>query len=175
MESDNGLYADALCTVPLKGKTDLEIDTSRIDNYNQRPVDGIYFNTGISYTDSKGENNYYILLCQEVAYISRWGVEPFIMSLALSEKEYFDDKGKDGLRSRIPLQVLGLGSEIDSSYLKIYLLNVDKNYYNYHKSLANYKSGEDPFTETSPVYSNISGGLGIFAAYTIDSMIFRLK
>jgi hypothetical protein len=175
VKSDYGLYVEARCTVPLKGETELEIDTSRIENYNQRPVDGIYLNTGISFTDPTGENNYYILLCLEVAYISKWGAAAFNIPIAISDKEYFDDKGKDGLRLRIPLQVIGVGREVDSSYLKIYLLNIDKNYYNYHKSLANYKSGDDPFTETSPVYSNISGGLGIFAAYTIDSMIFRMK
>ena len=37
IKSDNGIYAEAICTVPLKGKIDLEIDTTRLDNYNQRP------------------------------------------------------------------------------------------------------------------------------------------
>jgi hypothetical protein len=41
--------------------------------------------------------------------------------------------------------------------------------------MSNYISGSNPFSEPTPVFNNIAGGLGIFAAYTIDSIIFRLK
>ena len=44
------------------------------------------------------------------------------------------------------------------------LLNVDENYYRYHKSVATY-SGDNPFAEPAPIYTNIKGGLGVFAAY----------
>ena len=41
--------------------------------------------------------------------------------------------------------------------------------------LKKYSSGEDPFTEPAPLYSNITGGLGVFAAYTFDSLVVRLR
>jgi hypothetical protein len=66
-------------------------------------------------------------------------------------------------------------SYYDSAFIKIYLLNTEKSYYLYQKSLEDYKSGEDPFTEVTPVYSNIDGGLGIFTSFTIDSLIYRLR
>jgi hypothetical protein len=63
----------------------------------------------------------------------------------------------------------------DSAFLRIYLLSTDKPYYDFHKSLENYSLGDTPFAEPSFVYSNVKGGLGIFASYTLDSLIFRLK
>jgi hypothetical protein len=63
----------------------------------------------------------------------------------------------------------------DSAFLRIYLLNTDKPYYDFHKSLENYSLGDYPFTEPSFLYSNVKGGLGIFASYTLDSLIFRVK
>jgi hypothetical protein len=95
--------------------------------------------------------------------------------MPLDQKAYFNDKGMDGLRAKVSIEGIGLSDMTDSCFLKIYLLNTDKAYYDYQKSLEKYNSGEDPFTEPSPVYSNISGGLGIFAAYTVDSLIYRLK
>jgi hypothetical protein len=79
------------------------------------------------------------------------------------------------MRSKFELNVVGVNQKADSAFLKVYLLNTDKSYYDYHRSLGNYDSGDDPFTEPSPVFSNVNGGLGIFAAYTVDSLIFRLK
>jgi hypothetical protein len=65
--------------------------------------------------------------------------------------------------------------EPDSAFLRIYLLSTDKPYYDLHKSLENPSLGDAPFTEPSFLYSNVKGGLGIFASYTLDSLIFRVK
>ncbi len=48
--------------------------------------------------------------------------------------------------------------------LSIYLLTTDRHYYEYHRSLSRYQftTGlEDPVK----IYSNVKGGLGIFASY----------
>jgi hypothetical protein len=63
----------------------------------------------------------------------------------------------------------------DSLFLNIYVLNTEKSYFLFHKSLKNYKNGENPFSEATPVYSNINGGFGVFTSYTIDSLVVRLK
>jgi hypothetical protein len=175
VNTTKGLAAEASCTVPLKSNLSLEIDTSSTVNYAPDYGNFKYINTDIYFTDALGIDNYYMFYCEQVAYISKWSETPSVFEISGPEKAYFTDKGKDGMRSKITLQPVGVGSEIDSSFLKVYLLNTDKAYYDYKKSLDNYNSGDDPFTEASPVYSNIKGGLGIFAAYTIDSLIFRLK
>jgi hypothetical protein len=175
VHSDNGFYAEASCTVPFKRNFALEIDTFRIMNYNPYNVEDSYFNSDIYFTDILGEENYYMFFCEQINYDSQHYGSPFVFNIIGPENPYFNDKGIDGIRSRIALQVIGVPGTVDSSFLKVYLLNTDKAYYDYQKSLGNYNSGEDPFTEPSPVYSNITGGLGIFAAYTVDSLIFRLK
>lgn len=63
----------------------------------------------------------------------------------------------------------------DSSIVKIYLFNVEKSYYQYHKSLDDYNDSGNPFSEATPVYSNINGGLGVFTSYTIDSLVVKFK
>jgi hypothetical protein len=63
----------------------------------------------------------------------------------------------------------------DSAFLRIYLLSTDKPYYDFHRSAENISLGDGPFTEPTLLYSNVSGGLGIFASYTLDSLIYRIK
>lgn len=48
--------------------------------------------------------------------------------------------------------------------LVFYLLHVNKDYYDFHKSLENMDYGS-PFSEPTLVYTNASGGLGCFGAY----------
>lgn len=46
------------------------------------------------------------------------------------------------------------------------VLNIDVNYYKYQRSLeASANSDSNPFAEPAPLYSNVKGGLGCFAAY----------
>jgi hypothetical protein len=175
VKSDVKLLAEASCTVPFKNNLELEIDTS-MTIYNNPGYGNIMFiNTDIYFTDPEGIVNYYMFYCEVVSYSSKWKPNPIVREDSGPEKPYFTDQGNDGLRSKIKLQLISLSSEVDSSFLKVYLLNTDLNYYNYEKSLANYNSGEDPFTEPSPVFSNVTNGVGIFAACNIDSLIFRLK
>ncbi len=49
----------------------------------------------------------------------------------------------------------------------VFLLNCNKEYYLFYNSLNNYKN-ENPFAEPSFIYTNIKGGLGVFAAYTLS-------
>jgi hypothetical protein len=90
------------------------------------------------------------------------------------EQLYSDGSaGQDG-RIKIPLNIGMYPGYYDSAFLKVYLLNTCKPYYQYHKSLENYNDGENPFAEPTPIYSNIEGGLGVFAAYLVDSAVIRL-
>jgi hypothetical protein len=62
----------------------------------------------------------------------------------------------------------------NSSLLYISLLLTDENYYNYHRSIYSYE-GDNPFSEPSPVFTNINGGLGIFAAVNGKITEFNLR
>jgi hypothetical protein len=47
----------------------------------------------------------------------------------------------------------------------IYLLNINLDYFNFYNSLSKVRD-ITPFTEPTIVYTNVKGGLGVFAAYT---------
>lgn len=70
--------------------------------------------------------------------------------------------GKPLLPSR-PAQRLGI-------FLQI--MNVDVPYYEFHRSLEDY-NGDNPFTEPSLIYTNVKGGLGVFAGYNKSIRIIK--
>jgi hypothetical protein len=170
--NSSGLAAEASCTVPFKRTFDLKADTIKTSS---ETLSNKYYKVSIGFNDFKGEDNYYRLACYQASYYSKPKYVTSISKLTQSDEEFFDDKGRDGIRLSSELGMTGISPGMDSSFLKIYLLNLDKPYYNFYKSIKNYVSGEDPFTEPSPVYTNVKGGLGVFASYTIDSLIFRMK
>jgi Domain of unknown function (DUF4249) len=172
--SDNGLYAEATCTVPISRDFHLEADT--LHENEEIPDLGRYSMIRINayLTDYPGEANYFRFASKYKIYDSKYPDWP-IMEPSGEEPEFISDKGRDGERIFFNTTRVSDPSENDSAFLVIYLLNTDKEYYTYHKSLENYSGGEDPFREVSPLYSNIEGGLGIFASYVVDSLVLRLK
>jgi len=170
--SSKWLETEAECTVPYTRNLQAVIDTFTIIKPGWYPS----FNTKISITDYPGEDNYYRLYCEQIVYNTYQGRSYHsYYKFKGFKNEFFTDKGVDG--KTIEISSIGISSvrSLDSSFLKVFILNTNKEYYDYHESIRKYSGGEDPFTEVSPVYTNITGGLGIFAAYTIDSLIFRLK
>ena len=182
--SDVGLSAEAISTVPEKRNFFLKADTSSIlEQYPGWPTERVFYITA-TFTDYPGEDNYYKLFEVKTIYYtdSKTGkVQNYNSSNSLFRKSFFTDKGMDG--KEISQRTEGTGrdyysspdSSPDSIFMKIYLLNTEKSYYQFHQSLLNYDDGMVPFSEISPLFSNITGGLGIFSAYTVDSIDIRIK
>jgi hypothetical protein len=172
--ADNGLKAEATCTVPIKRNLHLETDT--LHQYEEIPDLGRYsiIRINVYLTDYPGEANYFRFATKYKMYDSNY---PQLADLEPTgeQSEFISDKGRDGERIFFNTTRVSDPSEHDSAFLIIYALNTDKEYYTYHKSLENYSGGENPFREVSPLYSNIEGGLGIFASYVVDSLVLRLK
>ena len=178
IKSDKGLSVESSCTVPFKKNLFPTLDTvinTTISSYDKQEYS--FLKSNFYFTDIEGDADYYSILSELTRYNSSSTF--YFANTNLVDPKYgcFNDKDIEGMRSKIPLSDINLKSftNDDSAFLKIYLLNTDKPYYDYHRSILNYNSGETPFTEPSPIYSNINGGLGIFAAYTYDSIIVRLK
>lgn len=173
--SDKGLSAEAECTVPFNRNFKLKVDTltqteTHPGGYVQKSL-----MVNISFSDFPGEVNFFRVSCEQEVYRFSTHLIHYKTRFTGFENEFFTDKGRSGDNSLITSIALHDTYYNDSSFFKVYLLNTDKAYYDYHMSVKNYSGGDDPFTEVSPIYSNVKGGLGIFAAYTIDSLIFRLK
>jgi hypothetical protein len=194
--SDLGLKAEATCKIPARRDFKITVDTTYRKTTDDYGFNISLLNAKISITDSPGEANYYRLLYLYETYRPafphkkhlsyRDAVESDVPGWAENNEWQNDrvknDIGLDGkkfiLRS-IEFQPVYLDSQsqsvIDSAFLRIYLLSTDKPYYDFHKSLENFSLGDYPFSEPSFLYSNVKGGLGIFASYTLDSLIFRIK
>ena len=172
----NGMKADAECTVPFSRDLNISADTSRI--YYTDPYGGNRSELKIKVylEDPPGEKNYYRFEAKQLDYNPSFGQYPYIYDLYNQEELWFSDEGYDGKRVFANSADCPSYSVIsDSVKVIIYILNTNKDYFIYHKSLEGYSGGEGPFTEVSQVFSNINGGLGIFAGYTVDSLVFRLK
>jgi hypothetical protein len=50
--------------------------------------------------------------------------------------------------------------------------NTDATYFKYHRSLE-LSGNENPFSEPTLIYNNISGGLGCFAAYNTGNVVYK--
>ncbi len=172
--TDKGLKAESTCTVPVRRDFHLEIDT--VWEYLEIPEAGSWdmIRANIYLTDYPGEANYFRFASKFLIYDSRYP-DNLIMEPPGDEPEFISDEGRNGARIFFNTTRVTDPSQYDSAFLVIYVLNTDKPYYTYHKSLANYSGGDDPFSEVLPLYSNIDGGLGIFASYVVDSLVFRLK
>jgi hypothetical protein len=177
VSTSKGLSAEASATIPIRRPLKIEIDTSSIFYpYGDGTDNGWWeYYADIYLTDYPGESNYYRFAGKEIIYNSNYSFYPYDYDLYPSDPLVFTDKGRDGKRFLINRVTFDNASEDDSAHLVIYVLITDKDYYTYHYSMDNYAGGGDPFTEVSPAWSNIKGGLGIFASYVVDSAVFRVR
>lgn len=193
--SDIGLEAEATCKIPLRRDFRITVDTSSRKTTDEYGYKISILNAKISITDFPGEANYYRLVYLYETYRSAFphtkhlsfkdavevAVPVWTENNASENDRVSNDVGLDGKKFILrtiefrPVYLDHQNSVIDSAFLRIYLLNTDKPYYDFHKSLENYSLGDSPFAEPSFLYSNVKGGLGIFASYTLDSLIFRVK
>jgi len=175
---DKGFSVFASCIIPEKMDFFLEADTFSIPVDYYWSSDRRRIDVRLTIHDIQGKDNYYRILGKGVGYYS----DPYTHeshkgdNIIRFENEFFSDKGVDG-KEIIQESNHGLNYffDHDSAFLVFYLYNTDKSYYQYHKSLNEYNGGDNPFEEVSPIFSNVTGGLGVFAAYTVDSLVLRLK
>jgi hypothetical protein len=174
--SDNGLRADAKCPIPFQRDLNISADTSKIHHNDPQSGSWSELIIKVFLEDPPGEKNYYCVEGRMLDYNRFYGGYPYITNLFNEDERWFNDEGFDGKRifsNSFSSQYNPSNS--DSVKAVIYILNTNRDYFTYLKSLAKYSGGGNPFSEVSPVYSNINEGLGIFAGYTVDSMVLRLK
>jgi hypothetical protein len=177
VENDKGLKAEGMSTVPLPREFDLNVDTFSVLYHEPGYQPWREFKVNITFSDFPGEQNYFCIQGFITAYMTEDSSRTYSFDESLYfEKKIFNDSYADkDNKIRLSTGMPGYFTYYDSAFLRVYLLNTEKSYYLYHRSLENYNEGDNPFTEPTPVYSNIKGGFGIFTSYTIDSLIFRLK
>lgn len=158
-----GMQAEATCSVPAIKDLSLVADTS-ITRIN--PISKL-LELRVSFKDIPDEIDFYRL------HITDNGNGYRTNEYLETEKQFISDRKIDG--NTIIKQVeIPLYTNYDS-VLKVKLYHTEESYYLYHKSMANYNGDANPFSESTPVYSNVKGGLGIFTSYSTDSLQIILK
>lgn len=173
ISSDRGMTAEAECSVPEKRSFKIEADTFSVPSRFDWPGSSRSIGMKASFTDIAGEKNYYRM------DFTGWAVNKKKSPVDPAEDRYyhgiFTDEGMDGEMIDVKANLrLNDFFRADSAEVILRLFNTEESYYLYHKSLRDYSDG-NPFSEATPVYSNISGGLGIFSAYTVDSLVIRIE
>jgi len=153
VRSPDGLRAEASCTVPAS-----VVDISSVKRTREKNDKGRE-KMVISWQDIAGEANYYRVMI--MSYFSNDNY--FFLQNELTY-DPLTDEGKDGQR------IFSQRMEYQESYPKypyvLLLCNVDRPYYEFHRTFAIQVANRDnPFAEPSLMYTNIQGGLGVFAAY----------
>ena len=150
----------AECIIPQQMPPDIEITGSGMTA--ESGMDEWYFE--FRFKDLPEIGHYYLVttgvLYQE-QYMGEEG-EIYVLSAGFKQgNSLVSDKSNDGgyFNYRIyPISTYFL----DSNNVWVSLSLTDENYYKYAQSVYDFQN-ENPFSEPTPVYSNIKGGLGVFA------------
>ncbi len=156
-----GYEATSSCTVPEVSPPDLEIE--KIDSVGNSPYTSYIVH--FKFQDLPGAGDYYSLNAAEYEDHPEWGDDPYTFwNVGFDRGEqYVSDKNKDGEYFSYKTWEITFNNDSSRFYLAICL--TDEHYYKYHKAIYN-SDDENPFAEPYPIYSNINGGLGVFAAFT---------
>lgn len=120
----------------------------------------------ITWQDPPNEKNYYCiemygLIKDPNGDTSRVSLSDFYSNL------YISDEGKNGTQMNATIEAYEYNMEwFGPNYVgfELLLTKTDEHYYKYFKSLQNY-GGDDPFSEPSLIYTNITNGLGLAGSF----------
>lgn len=154
-ETDNYYYL-MLSTVESRSE-DFSMDTVSMD---QLRVQNLSYNvTSLSYCNLKLSNIHIINGIDD--YDSGSGFNGYL----------FNDESFNGQSKSIRLELFNFYEEQEiTRYLIAELMHISKDYYNYFTSIQKQNiSQNDIFAEPTQLYTNIEGGLGIFAGASINT------
>ncbi len=150
---NNGTVAEAETTVPGNNIPILAASVNTITTNNNQ-----YLRFKLSFQDDGSLTNYYrVAMADIISFVPN--------DTTYSEtgiRNIYSDAGNNGALMEVNFDSYMLPTSSHYGYM-IYLLNTNKDYYLFHQSLRNYQQG-NPFAEPSLIYTNIKGGLGVFAA-----------
>ncbi|MDY0101925.1 MAG: DUF4249 domain-containing protein [Lentimicrobium sp.] len=153
----------AECTVPEQIPPDIEITGSGITE--ETGMEEWYFE--FRFKDLP-ETGHFYLVNAAVIYQDPWVEESYAYFLGYKQGNILaSDKSNDGSYFNYRTYPLAL-QYLESDNIWVSISLIDENYYQYAQSVNNFQN-DNPFSEPTPIYSNIDGGLGVFAG--INSLI----
>ena len=192
--TDGARTARATCSIPLQqvAVKEYSLDTIITSSIGNRDTT---LSLSFTWEDLRGQQNYYRVRAYELFEYSVVRIdtnELFLVETRQSATSYFNwtgtgsrsvfqsDANLDGTTFSSPQGRKNLENPAsygnfannaikprrgpESKGIYIQLLHTDVHYYEYHRSVQR-SGGDNPFTEPSLVYTNVTGGLGILAGY----------
>ncbi|WP_169720052.1 DUF4249 domain-containing protein [Dyadobacter alkalitolerans] len=192
--SDKSRSVTAKCTVPGKRPVikSYEFDTLIVDNISMKDT---VLTVRMSWQDVPGDTNYYKAdAAVDLQYsVAKRTDKNEIQEKILTDRFHFYWQGQDG-KTELSSDKHRDGTIMHSLFgkfnlfsptqltmtdgkkvlyhsknkvlgLLLQVFNIDVNYYKYLRSIENTQNSDTPSAEPAPLYSNVNGGLGCFAAY----------
>ena len=186
------------CTIPAKSPVikSYKLDTLVLDNAHYADT---AITLKLTWQDIAGDTNYYkvdAVVDLEQSVYSKAAADqfkekrisntfPFNWEWQQGQKEFFSDNKLDGTlftsstgKVSLPLdqkmllngkeQKLPSKTKIKSLVASVF--NIDKHYFKYSESVDLRHNSENPLSEPVPLYTNIIGGYGFFAAYNATQL-----
>jgi len=154
----DGYHASSSCTVPVGISPEVEV--TGIDSIDQ--YGSITIRVSLRFRDVPGPGNFYRIAAGTL-YGDEGSFNNYFYETGFERGEpYVSDKNKDGEQFTYRTWDIYNNNIMDNN-LYVSLLITDENYYNFHRSINSSSDGDNPFSEPTPVFTNIEGGLGIFA------------
>lgn len=162
-----GAIVTASSTVPAA-----EVPLVEIVKIEERTVNGtIYRKINFRFRDIQGQGHFYRV---SAAFKENFGdidhYNPLYYDMG---DEYTSDVSNDGNYFNFKTGEY-ISHQFASSKLVIYIGLSDENYFRYHRSIDGFQN-DNPFSEPTPIFSNISGGIGVFGAINGRYQIFDLN
>lgn len=145
----------------------LQVSLANIDTTSNQ-YGGQYLNARFRFSDLTGQANYYGV----IAY-AYWGIDADQMNYESSMPWVFSDAQADGKEFVLDFNGSVMYGDCDSVQLRVFQVN--EAFYRFHYSMAMFTGDSNPFSEASPVYTNITNGLGVFSGYSYRDYYFPVN
>ena len=177
VSTPDGRLVRAQCTVPAPPVPEIRFDSVvRTSEYGTG--DYLDYTGTLHWQDPAGEENFY-RVGADLKYVwpDRQG-ELFEEWRPVYWDRYkatsFSDARRDGTPFSSPGVDFFVADHFHSVTLYAHLLHTDRAYFEYHRTLRT-NTGDNPFAEPMLLYSNVEGGLGVFAAYNRTTLEARIR
>ena len=168
VHTSDGEIATASCTIPMN--TPPEIEIINIETYND------YENSekvvSFRFKDLDGANDYYHVAAG-MQFSNGFDGKYYDDIYFETGEPFVSDVNKEGGYFIFKTSRLYIQDSVPPD-LQLFIAVTDENYYNYHRSIYNYQ-GDNPFSEPTPVFTNITGGVGVFGSYVGRTISIDLK
>ncbi|MCG9880064.1 MAG: DUF4249 domain-containing protein [Bacteroidia bacterium] len=152
------------------GTTKIPLQAVKIDEYGMSKVPSPFEGEEkrrftCKWTDIVNQENYYRITLDPKLDFPTDGLDEMYNG-------FYSDRQKDGETFATSFEINTYNPPGSQSKYTLNLLTCDYPYYEYHRRRVNY-FGDDPFSEPSPMYTNVKGGLGVVGSYLKSSVVIN--